>query len=110
MYSLLKSVDSIISASPNYLRTNKVLQCYKDKTEVIPIGLGESSYPELTNDSLADIRARVGEWYFLFVGVFRYYKGLSILLEACVNQDYRAVIVGAGSIEAELKKKQISLA
>ena len=48
-------------------------------------------------------RAQVGEKFFLFVGVLRYYKGLHILLDAVANSDYPVVIVGAGPIEHELK-------
>ena len=42
---------------------------------------------------------------FLFVGELRYYKGLHILLEAAKGTNYPIVIVGAGPIEAELKKQ-----
>ena len=45
----------------------------------------------------------MGDKFFLFVGVLRYYKGLHILLDAVANSDYPVVIVGAGPIEAELK-------
>jgi glycosyltransferase involved in cell wall biosynthesis len=39
MHYFLNSVDSIVSTSPNYLKTSPVLQRYKRKAEVIPIGL-----------------------------------------------------------------------
>jgi rhamnosyl/mannosyltransferase len=52
---------------------------------------------------------KLGRDFFLFVGVLRYYKGLHILLEAMQNAPYRAVIVGAGPIEQELKAKAQAL-
>ena len=41
----------------------------------------------------------------MFVGVLRYYKGLHILLEAAKGTLCPIVIVGAGPIETELKRK-----
>ena len=54
-------------------------------------------------------RASVGDKFFLFVGVLRYYKGLHILLDAVADLDYPVVIVGAGPIEAELKAHALRL-
>lgn len=104
MHRFLASVDSVVSTSPNYLRTSTTLQVYRDKTTVVPIGLDESHYPKPSPTMLEVTRQRVGEGFFLFVGVLRYYKGLHILLDACANQEFRAVIVGAGPIENELKE------
>lgn len=105
MNNFLGSVDRIVSTSPNYLKTSPVLQQYKNKTEVIPIGLDEDTYPLVENELLVRMKSSVGEGFFLFVGVLRYYKGLHILLDACVNAEFKAVIVGAGPVEKELKQK-----
>ena len=84
--------------------TSHVLDRYRDKTVVIPIGLDKSSYPTPTPELLARWRSRVGERFFLFVGMIRYYKGPLILLDAVQGTDYPVVIVGAGPVEAELKE------
>jgi glycosyltransferase involved in cell wall biosynthesis len=99
----LKSVDRIVATSPNYLETSDTLNDYRDKTQVIPIGLDRSTYPKSDPARLAKWRDRIGERFFLFVGVLRYYKGLHVLLEALRGTDYSLVIVGAGPIEAELR-------
>jgi glycosyltransferase involved in cell wall biosynthesis len=99
----LKSVDCIIATSPNYLETSDTLKDYRDKTQVIPIGLDSSTYPKSNPARLANWRDQIGERFFLFVGVLRYYKGLHVLLEALRGTDYSVVIVGAGPIEAELR-------
>lgn len=93
----------IVPTSPNYLQSSELLQDYLPKATVIPIGLNEASYHTPEPDRLAHWRTEVGEDFFLFVGVLRYYKGLHILLDACVDSSSQVVIVGAGPVEADLK-------
>lgn len=105
----LGSVDRIVATSPNYLDTSEVLKRYRDKTVVIPIGLDKTSYPEPTEALVAQWRAKVGQRFFLFVGMIRYYKGLHILLDAVAGTDYPVVIVGSGPVESELKEHAVRL-
>jgi glycosyltransferase involved in cell wall biosynthesis len=102
-HRFLQSVDTIVATSPNYLASSAVLDRYRDKTRVITYGLDRSTYPEPSQELMDKWRAQVGEKFFLFVGVLRYYKGLHILLDAVEKLDYPVVIVGAGPIEQELK-------
>ena len=104
MKRFLGSVDRIVATSQNYLETSEALGDFRDKTRVIPIGLDRSSYPVPSADLVSAWRARFGERFFLFVGVFRYYKGLHILLDALRETGYQLVIVGAGPVEAELRR------
>jgi glycosyltransferase involved in cell wall biosynthesis len=103
MRRFLKSVDRIVATSQNYIETSETLNDYVDKIQVIPIGLDRSSYPDPDAARLAAWREQIGERFFLFVGVLRYYKGLHILLDALRGTGYPLVIVGAGPIEAELR-------
>jgi rhamnosyl/mannosyltransferase len=102
-HRFLQSVDTIVATSPNYLASSAVLDRYRDKTRVITYGLDRSTYPEPSQALVDKWRAEVGDKFFLFVGVLRYYKGLHILLDAVEKLDYPVVIVGAGPIEQELK-------
>jgi O-antigen biosynthesis rhamnosyltransferase len=104
MNRFLHSVDRIVATSPNYLESSDTLRRYPEKTQVIPIGLDRATYPEADRSNLERWHEKLGEKYFLFVGVLRYYKGLHILLEALRGTDYPMVIVGAGPIEAELRR------
>lgn len=104
MQRFLASVDRIVATSPNYLATSDVLDKFSDKVSVIPIGLDKSAYPKPSPDLLAKWRTQVGQRFFLFVGVIRYYKGLHILLDAIHGMDYPVVIVGSGPVETELKE------
>jgi glycosyltransferase involved in cell wall biosynthesis len=105
----LGSVDRIVATSPNYLATSQVLQRFRDKVEVIPFGLDEASYPAPEPENLRYWRERAGEKFFLFVGNLRYYKGLHILLDAMQGTEFRAVIIGSGPVEHELKQQAIRL-
>ncbi|QLL13429.1 glycosyltransferase family 4 protein [Pseudomonas chlororaphis] len=109
MNRFLGSVDRIVAASPNYLHTSDVLQQFPDKARVIPYGLDKAGYPQPDSERMAQWRQRLGERFFLFVGVMRYYKGLHILLDALKDVDYPVVIVGAGPLEAELHAQAAAL-
>lgn len=102
----LASVDKIVATSPNYLATSPVLQRYRDKVEVIPIGLDASSYAAPAEERLRHWKERVGSTkFFLFVGNLRYYKGLHVLLDALPGTDFRVVIVGAGPVGTALREQ-----
>jgi len=99
----LKSVDHIVATSPNYLQTSSVLQAFFNKTSVIPIGLDDQTYLKPNASLIKYYKAHFGERFFLFIGAFRYYKGLKFLIEAARESSYPIVIVGSGPIEDELK-------
>lgn len=103
MHRFLASVDRIVATSPNYLATSDVLQRYKAKTTVIPLGLDEGDYPRASDDVKARWRESFPKPFFLFVGVLRYYKGVHILLEAAKQTDLDILLIGEGSMEASLK-------
>jgi rhamnosyl/mannosyltransferase len=105
----MESVDSIVATSPNYRVTSDLLHRYQNKVEVIPIGLDRKLYPPMDFERSQYWREKLGNKFFLFVGVLRYYKGLNILLDALALGDLPTVIIGAGPIEYELKSKAESL-
>ncbi|WP_347902867.1 glycosyltransferase family 4 protein [Pseudomonas purpurea] len=109
MRRFLDSADRIVAASPNYLHTSDVLQAYREKTRVITYGLDKALYPQPSPERQAQWRERLGDRFFLFVGVMRYYKGLHILLEAMQGLNYPVVIVGAGPVEAQLHAQATAL-
>ncbi|SEM61912.1 rhamnosyl/mannosyltransferase [Pseudomonas sp. ok272] len=109
MNRFLASADRIVAASPNYLHTSDVLQQFKDKTRVIPYGLDKAGYPQPDVARMNRWRQRLGDKFFLFVGVMRYYKGLHILLDALKDVDYPVVIVGAGPLEQALHAQAAAL-
>jgi rhamnosyl/mannosyltransferase len=102
MHRFLGSVDKIVATSPNYLETSGVLQLYKQKTSVIPLGLDEADYRRAGEQDKALWRAHFPRPFFIFVGVLRYYKGAHILLEAAKKTHLDIVVIGKGPMEAQL--------
>lgn len=110
MRVFLGGAAGIIATSPNYFATSAVLDEFKERVTVIPIGLDNASYPRASQERLEAWRKRLKmERFFLFVGVMRYYKGLHILLEALQGTDLRVVIVGAGPLQQQLIRQAASL-
>ncbi|MHA3015468.1 Glycosyltransferase [Cupriavidus necator] len=105
MHRFLGQMRAIVATSPNYLGTSDVLAKYQDKVSIIPIGVDEQSYPKPDERLMEHWRGKLGEGFFLFVGVIRYYKGLHILLDALKGTDLRVAIVGAGPIEKALREQ-----
>ncbi|MFP1746113.1 glycosyltransferase family 4 protein [Lonsdalea quercina] len=105
MNKFLSSVDYIVASSPNYLASSSTLQKFSSKVKVIPYGLDRNLYQSVGAERLDYWRGRLGERFFLFVGAFRYYKGLDVLLNAMEGVDYPLAIVGVGSLESELRKQ-----
>ncbi|MFP1741226.1 glycosyltransferase family 4 protein [Lonsdalea quercina] len=105
MNKFLSSVDYIVASSPNYLASSSTLQKFSSKVKVIPYGLDRNLYQSVGAERLDYWRKRLGERFFLFVGAFRYYKGLDVLLNAMEGVDYPLAIVGIGSLESELRKQ-----
>ncbi|WP_337022323.1 MULTISPECIES: glycosyltransferase family 4 protein [unclassified Pantoea] len=105
MNRFLSNVDCIVAASPNYVKSSPILQKYKDKVQVIPYGLDKHFYKNKDENVLNKWKERFPQGFFLFIGTFRYYKGLHILIEAAKNSQYPIVVVGAGPIESELKSQ-----
>jgi rhamnosyl/mannosyltransferase len=100
MNIFLKSVSAIIGSSPNYISSSPILKSFKDKTRCIPYGLGE--IPTLEPVKLDSWRNKLPERFSLFVGAFRYYKGLQYLLEAAKEYPGNIVIVGDGPLKETL--------
>ncbi|MBY3515006.1 glycosyltransferase [Rhizobium laguerreae] len=103
MHRFLRSVDKIVATSPNYAATSDVLQRYRDKTTVIPLGLDEADYPPAPADVKTRWRERFPRPFFLFVGVLRYYKGVHILLKAARQTKLDILLIGEGPMEASLR-------
>lgn len=96
MNRFLDTVGMLVATSPQYLESSPALARRQSRVRVIPNGIDESSYPSCSNQVLERWRAQVGEGFFVFVGVLRYYKGLDTLLEAAKGLRARIVIAGSG--------------
>lgn len=104
---LLGAADRIVATSPAYARTSPVLARHAAKTRYIPLALADCA------GSDAALRERwrqeVGDDFFLFVGVLRYYKGLHFLIEALPSIGAKVVIVGDGPLANDLQAQAAGL-
>lgn len=105
MHHFLRKADRIVATSPNYLASSPVLESYRNKIEIIPIGLDEQDYPSPNPERVAYWASRFPRGFFLFVGVLRYYKGVHFLLEAAKRTRLPVVLVGGGSLEQDLEAR-----
>ena len=103
----LMGAHTIIVASPNYRSSSKTLQKFRHKCKVISYGIelekfvGDSD----TFEKAADIRRKHCRPILLFVGQFRYYKGLHILIDAAERLDCRVLLIGSGTLERQLRRQ-----
>lgn len=105
----LNAADAIIATSPNYLATSPVLNRFAAKTHVIPIGLDQKTYEAPTQQDIERWKQQVRKPFFLFVGEFRYYKALDILMKAAPDTNADILLIGAGPQEAELRHQAAAL-
>jgi O-antigen biosynthesis rhamnosyltransferase len=102
-HQFLSQVDCIATTSPNYFQGSTTLARYAHKVKTITLGLDANLYPQANAETKTYWKKRLPEKYFLFVGVLRYYKGLTYLLEAAKQAPFPIVIAGTGPEETALK-------
>ncbi len=106
MRNFFRNISCIIATSPAYANSSLILKDYKNKVDIIPLGISEGSYPEIEEEELSALRHTYGDDFFLFVGVLRYYKCLDTLLEAAaLVPDKKILIVGEGPEGTKLRQK-----
>lgn len=96
MRRFLGSMDAVVATSPNYVASSPVLAHLNRKIDIIPNGIDERMMPAADTLTLERWRDRLGQGFFLFVGVLRYYKGIHVLLEAARHVSRPVVVAGAG--------------
>ncbi len=107
LLKFLNRTNAIIATSPNYVDSSGVLGRFRDKCRVIPFGIDFKEFdlrPESAGQ-VVHVRRTYGPRILLFVGRFRYYKGLHILIEAMKNVGGKLLLIGAGPLEADFLKQ-----
>jgi glycosyltransferase involved in cell wall biosynthesis len=101
----LDKVKCIIATSPKYIETSDILRKYKNKCHVIPLGIDHKRFCVDYSSQINRIREKYGKRIILFVGRFRYYKGLHVLIDVMKYVDANLLLVGDGELKSELKKR-----
>ena len=102
MNRFLGSIPAIVAASPNYMASSPVLRSRQGRVRCIPYGLDDQP---VASEAVERWQPRLPEKFFLFIGAFRYYKGLDFLLTAAKNLPCPIVLVGEGGEETALKTR-----
>jgi glycosyltransferase involved in cell wall biosynthesis len=99
MSRFLESMDRIVATSPNYLHSSRTLQKFRSKVEVIPLGLDEASYPTVDDIRRRSWRSKLPARFLVFIGVFRYYKGIHVLMDAAEKTGIPVVLIGGSETD-----------
>ncbi len=103
LWRVLERAEFIVATSPNYVESSPYLRQFRDKCVIIPCGIDLARFDTVDQARVERLRARWDSRVVLFVGVFRYYKGLPYIIEAMKDVKARLVLVGAGPLESELR-------
>jgi len=107
LMKFLEKADKIVTTSPNMIGSSPLLQPFKDKCTVIPLGIDPKdfvlTYEEETK--VNKIKKNYNKPIIFFVGRLVYYKGIKYLIKAMQNIDAQLLIGGTGPLESELKSQ-----
>jgi len=116
---VLDRADRIIATSPPYIESSPYLRPRAGRCTVIPLGINLQRFQTLNPTLVQSLRARYGTApspgtsdypLLLFVGLLRYYKGLSYLLQAMTHIRARLLVIGEGPMENEWRRLAEALA
>lgn len=102
----------ILSDSPNYIDGSAVLQKFRDKVQVLPLGIDLEPFNNPGESEKLEAKNLVedhGSPLWLMVGRMTYYKGYQVAIKALVQVEGKLIIVGNGPLEPELKAMAKSL-
>jgi glycosyltransferase involved in cell wall biosynthesis len=96
----------ILSDSPNYIDGSSILKGFREKVEVLPLGIDLALFlnpgPK-EKESTERLKEIHGFPLWLMVGRMTYYKGYHVALEALARVCGKMIIVGTGPLEFQLK-------
>lgn len=94
---------AIIATSPNYIEGSTILQRYRSRTHVIPLGIHLEPFDRDFSAQAAQIRAGYPDRPLIVaIGRCVYYKGFQYLVRAMENVDAQLLIIGDGPMRQEL--------
>lgn len=95
-------VSRIFVSSERLLKNSPSLRGFQGKCSVVPLGISDDEPSTDDRQEALRIRERFGgKPVILFIGRFRWYKGLHVLIEAMDQIDAVLLVVGSGTEEQE---------
>ena len=99
----MRRAAMILPTSEPYLDTSPVLQRFREKCRVVPLGIEAERFNHADEAAVAELRRRYGHPFVFFCGRHRYYKGLEHLVRAANEIKAPVVIAGDGPETPRLK-------
>jgi len=96
MNKFLDKAASVVATSQNYISSSTVLRTLEQAPVFIPNGIDKELNSDSYQKEKKEYEKLYGQDFFLFLGVFRYYKGLNYLLKAAQQTGLDVVIGGDG--------------
>lgn len=104
---LLSRSEAIIATSPPYLESSAALAPWREKCEIVPLGLDENRLPQPTATDLEDAERQWGDALgrVLTIGRMTYYKGHEYLIQAAARvAGLKIILVGDGEHRPSLEQ------
>jgi len=102
LHAALRRSSAIITTSPNYLETSRILRRYRERCHVIPLGISIQDFEHCEPSAAAAIRQQYGDRLIVGVGRLVYYKGFEYLIRAMARVPGKLLLIGQGPLRAEL--------
>jgi glycosyltransferase involved in cell wall biosynthesis len=102
LHAALRRSSAIITTSPNYLNTSRVLARHRDRCHIIPLGTPIESFEHGDPRRVAAVREQYGDRLIVSVGRLVYYKGFEYLIRAMAKVSGHLLIVGQGPLRSKL--------
>lgn len=101
----LHKVDKIVVTSPNIINDSPFLSKFKNKCEVIPLGIDPNRFQKnkSTKKKINKIKNKYSKPIVLFIGRLVYYKGIEYLIKSMEDIDAQLLIGGTGPLDNKLK-------
>ncbi len=99
----LRNVGCVLATSNSYLRSSRTLGRVRDKCRVVPLGVDIERFASAENGGSAP--SGIEGPIILFVGRFRHYKGLAVLVDAMEHLAAGLLLVGDGPERRRLERQ-----
>ena len=104
---MLKKADKIIASSKEYADYSYYLQKFKNKTQIIPLGINPNRIKEIDSNCIKQLQHKYKGYKIIFsLGRLVYYKGFEYLINSAqyLPDDHLILIGGYGELFTHLKK------
>jgi glycosyltransferase involved in cell wall biosynthesis len=102
LHAVLRRSSAIIATSPHYLKTSAMLTRYRDRCEVIPLGIRTQDFEHCDPREAQAVRQQFGDDLIVSVGRLVYYKGFEYLIRAMTHVRANLLIIGEGPLRGKL--------